>query len=307
MKSLVDIQHDYLRHLETRNFSALTIRCRRGHLRHFLDWLAAKRGVRLPGELAVDHLDAYLRVLAGITNARGLPIRPGSRNNRIKAVRGFLAFLFSRSHISHDLGARVHYAREPRRLPGSLLDHEEMRTLLDAVPTDTPTLFRNRTILELLYTAGIRRAELVGLNLDDVDLRRGCAKVLGKGAKERVVPVGATALRWLESYLRGVRPFWKAAGEHTAVFLSCRGNPLSAEGLRYIVNAHFHDASVRVTPHTFRRSCTTEMIRAEANLYHVKEMLGHESLETLRPYTRLTITDLKRTHARCHPRERDQS
>ena len=141
-------------------------------------------------------------------------------------------------------------------------------------------------MLEVLYSTGIRVGELLGLNVTDVDLDNATAVVLGKGNKQRVVPIGKTALRLLESYLKAVRPFLLSRADEPALFLNHAGQ--------------------RMPYHTFRRSCTTELIRAGANLYHVKELLGHEDLETLKHYTKLTIEDLKATHARCHPREQEK-
>ena len=142
----------------------------------------------------------------------------------------------------------------------------------------------------------------MGLTVHDVDLKNGILKVHGKGDKERLVPIGKTSGRYLESYIKAVRPFWLINAATDRLFLNSRGQPLGENGLRYIVNCCFADSPVRVTPHTFRRSCTTELVRADANLYHVKELLGHENLESLAPYTKLTINDLRKTHAKCHPR-----
>jgi site-specific recombinase XerD len=161
-------------------------------------------------------------------------------------------------------------------------------------------------MLELLYSTGLRARELLGLDVADVDLRSATARVLGKGEKERVAPIGRTALRLLESYLKGVRPFLLRNPREPALFLNRRGRRLAYDDLLRLVHRHAArvGAAVTVTPHTFRRSCATEMIRGGANLYHVKDLLGHETLDTLRHYARLNVEDLRKTLARCHPRER---
>jgi len=233
-------------------------------------------------------------------------LKPSSINNQVAAVHGFLELAAKRGHVSPHLVDAISYVKKPQLLPTSVLEHKEVRALLAGIDTTTILGQRDRTILELLYSAGIRRAELLGLDLRDVDLGNAVVRVMGKGQKERMVPVGRTALRFLGSYIKAVRPVWKGSNQTEALFLSARGNRLSESALRSVVDRHCSTASVRVTPHTFRRSCTTVMIRSNANLYHVKDMLGHESLETLKPYTKLTIQDLKKTHARCHPRERDE-
>jgi integrase/recombinase XerD len=189
-----------------------------------------------------------------------------------------------------------------------VLSHEQVRRLLDRIGTDTAAGFRNRAMLELLYSSGIRAAELLGMDIDSVDFANATALVTGKGNKQRVVPVGRSALRYVETYLRAVRPYLSPAPGERALFLTEAGRRLPYFTLRRIVKAcaAAAGAGTNVTAHTFRRSCTTELLRGGAGMYHVKELLGHESLETLKHYARLTITDLKKTHARCHPREREE-
>jgi integrase/recombinase XerC len=176
------------------------------------------------------------------------------------------------------------------------------------VATDTAEGYRNRALLELLYSSGIRAAELLGLDLADLDFAGRTAMVMGKGRKQRVVPFGSTAARFLETYIKAIRPHFLSDASQSALFLDNAGRRLPYHSLRRIVHACSEGSGldINVTPHTLRRSCTTELLRSGANMYHVKELLGHESLDTLKHYARLTITDLKRTHQRCHPRERDQ-
>jgi len=197
--------------------------------------------------------------------------------------------------------------KEPVFLPGSVISHEQMRRLLGTVATDTPEGYRFRTMLEVLYSGGMRIAELLGLDLGDVDFAGGTAKVLGKGRKERIVPLGRTAVQYLEGYLKAVRPLQAGATGERAVFVDGSGRRFPYYTFLRLVHAAARRAGVpaNVTPHTFRRSCATELLRGGANMYHVKELLGHESLDTLKHYARLTITDLKREHQRCHPRERE--
>ncbi|MEI6219436.1 MAG: tyrosine-type recombinase/integrase, partial [bacterium] len=170
-----------------------------------------------------------------------------------------------------------------------------------------PQGYRDRSILELMYSNGIRASELLGLELGRIDFKNGTAIIMGKGMKERVVPIGKTAMKYLETYVAIVRPYVAREQSETAVFLNPDGGPLTYAVLRRLVKKHSAKAGLpdHVTPHTLRRSCTTELLRGGAGLYHVKELLGHTSLDTLKHYTRLTITDLRKTHAECHPRERN--
>ena len=123
-----------------------------------------------------------------------------------------------------------------------------------------------------------------------------------------MVPIGRTALRFLETYIKAVRPYFLANRNETAVFLNRFGGKPSYHTLQGIIRYHVQHLSpaILVTAHTFRRSCATELLRGGANVYHVKDLMGHESLETMRHYARLTVVDLKKTHEKCHPRERDE-
>jgi integrase/recombinase XerD len=164
-------------------------------------------------------------------------------------------------------------------------------------------------MLEVLYSSGLRAAELIGMNLADIDLRQGTILVRGKGRKERLVPVGATARRVLTTYLRAVRPSFRPAPGEDGVFLDRSGHRLRYHTLRRNILRVAAAAGMdgKVTAHVFRRSCATELVRGNANLYHVSRLLGHESLDTLQHYAKLDVSDLRRTHHRTHPRERDEA
>jgi integrase/recombinase XerD len=196
--------------------------------------------------------------------------------------------------------------REPRNLPGSVLTHSQVKKMLARIPTDNSEGYRNRTMLELLYSTAIRAKELLGLDVGDLDLKHGTALIHGKGNKERLVPIGTTAIRYLETYFKAVRPFLLRNKKEKALFLNRRGVRVTYEPFRSMVVSSAQNAGFEnITAHTFRRSCATELIRNGANMYHVKELLGHESLDTLRHYAKLTINDLKKTHRKCHPREKE--
>jgi len=294
--------------MRARRFSRYTVRQNRCGIRLFLRWLEQSHGVRTPEQLRRTHLEAWQRHLAGLT-VRGRPLKPRSINKRIETVKNVLKHLASRGYAARNLEQAVEYVKEPKVLPGSVLSHAQARRMLEAVATDTALGYRNRVLLELLYTSGIRAGEILGLDVGHVDFPNATARVTGKGEKERVVPIGRTALGLLENYVRGVRPFLLRDPVEKALFLDEQGHRLPYHTLRRLVHACAQRAgmAVNVTPHTFRRSCTTELIRGGAGMYHVKELLGHESLDTLQHYARLTIHDLKKEHQRCHPREKDRT
>jgi len=305
MKLLTDILEQFRRHRLSLNHSAETVYGQGRILVGFVAWLATVHNVRTADRLQKRHLHGFQRHLTEFRTAKGRPLKPGTVNNRVRALRVWLLFMRERSYVVADLAGAIYYVKAPRVLP-AVLDHAEVRKLLAGIDTTTAMGYRNRTIVELLYSCAIRRAELLGLTLADVDLDHATAKVFGKGSKERVVPIGRTALRYLEGYIRAVRPFWPGARSTQALFLSKYGRPLCIGAIDWLMNHYLPQLPTRVTAHTFRRSCATELVRGNANLYHVKQLLGHASLASLRPYVDLTINDLRKTHAKCHPRERDE-
>ncbi len=295
---------DYIEHGRSLNLSPYTLRAIGYNVTDFLDWLAGHR-IAGPDQLRRAHLTAWLTHLQEHRTTRGLPLKPKSINKKIENVRGFLLYLAAEGLIPSALAASVEYVKEPKLLPTSVMTHDQVRKLLRSVRTDSTTGYRDRAMFELLYSTGIRAGELLGLDVSHVDLKNATALVYGKGRKERVVPIGVTALRYTESYLTAVRPFLLRDRTEQAVFLDAQGKRLPYHVFRRLVHHYADDVgiAVNVTPHTFRRSCTTELLRSGANMYHVKELLGHESLDTLKHYAKLTITDLRETHRKCHPRE----
>jgi len=308
MSSLHDQLAEHLGRLKSLNFSPLTIRQSRYCVGVFLRWLEAGQEVTEPERLRANHLHKWQKHLSERTTLRGEGLKARSINKHVECLNRFLKHLLETGRIPRQLGEVVQYVKEPLFLPGSVLSHEQMRKLLWVVQMDTPDGYRLRTMLEVLYSSGIRVAELLGMDMGDVDFKNGTARVMGKGRKERVVPIGKTALQYLEGYIRAIRAVVVKDGKEKAIFLDGAGRRFPYYTFRRQVKACAKRAglSIEVTPHTFRRSCTTELIRGGANMYHVKELLGHESLETLKHYAKLTITDLKATHEKCHPREREE-
>ena len=306
---LRDLLAAYLDELQSLNHSPTTLRSIRYNNQSFLGWLEETCRVRHVDQLRGRHLPVWLKYLSTYRTSRGRALKPRSVNKRIETVRGFLRYLAREGYVHRALTDRLVYVKEPSILPTSVLTHAQVKSLLDVVDTSQAQGYCDRTMLELLYSSGIRVAELLGLNLDGLDLPNATALVMGKGRKQRVVPMGRTALRFLENYLGGIRPHLQVNPEERALFLDASGQRYPYHTLRRRLHVYAAKAGIdiQVTPHTFRRSCTTEMLRGGANMYHVKEMLGHESLDTLKHYARLTITDLKKTHRKCHPREKDRN
>ena len=304
MKTLDQLLEDSLEYDRSVQLSPTTVKSLRAFRRGFVEWLKNTYTVTTADQLRLSHLEAWQKHLPTRCTAKGLPIVARTINRYVAASRSFLKYLIRHGYAPPSFAETLAYVKEPVVLPTSILTHEQVRQILARIPTTRSLGYRNRVILELLYSTGIRASELVRLNVADVDLVNASVRVWGKGNRERIVPIGKTALRVLESYLRAVRPYLLRDAAEQSLFLA-GGKRLPYHSVLRIVHQYTDDLGldVSVTPHTFRRSYTTELIRHGANIYHVKELLGHQDLHTLKHYARLNIGDLQQTHARCHPRE----
>ena len=231
------------------------------------------------------------------------------QNKHLSSIKIFFRYLKETGYIVNDPTKSIQYAREPKRLPKTALTHNEVKKLLRQPDTHTLTGYRDRTLLELLYSTGIRKTELLNLKLQDIDYEEGYLRVnQGKGQKDRVTPIGKIACHYLETYIKGIRPMLIRSKTEQALFLGKRGQPLKRNGLSELIARYAKriDTEKKITTHTFRRSCATGMIKNNANVMHVKDLLGHNSLETVQMYCNLSIVDLKEAHRKCHPREKDE-
>ncbi|HEX6130240.1 MAG TPA: tyrosine recombinase, partial [Actinomycetota bacterium] len=221
------------------------------------------------------------------------------------AVRSFHRFLAREGLAEDDPAADVRRPRLPRSLPKALT-LEEVERLLDAPDDATPIGLRDRAILELLYGAGLRISELTGLDVDDVDLDEGAARVLGKGGKEREVPVGRHAREALAAYLTRARPALATARSRAALFLNARGGRLTRQSCARILAGHVAAAGIerRVTLHGLRHSFATHLLEGGADVRVVQELLGHASVATTQVYTLVTREHLREVYDTSHPRAR---
>jgi integrase/recombinase XerD len=305
MQNLIE---KYCNHLLTLNYAKKTIQSQLLYLNRFLKYL---RDMNITEIAAVtkDIIRDYQTHLFEEFNSRGQPNSVFGQNRNMQAVKSFFRFLAENDYIVGDPAKDISYAREPKRLPRSILTQSEMRKLLHCPDTKTVLGYRDRTIFEILYSTGIRKEELLNILLTDVDYKEGFIRInCGKGRKDRVVPLGKIACRYLENYIKGVRPSLIRNPYNNHLFLSLRGNRLSKNMIWDIVKSYAQKAKIKknISPHTFRHTCATLMLRNNANIRHIQEMLGHSSLDSTQVYASVSITDLKEVHSRCHPREKDK-
>jgi site-specific recombinase XerD len=277
----VRAQRDIDRFLASPAFADGTRRGYRRDVEEFGRWLE-ERGLS-PADVDVRVLMEYASDLG---RARQRKLAPATIARKLAAVRSFLRFILGPTRVPDASLA----PRRPRRLPETPKQHE-IEAALDALDGDGPLALRNRALLELVYSAGLRSAEAVGLELADVDFEREQLHVRGKGGKERIVPLGEEAAHLLARYLHKARP-QLVRGAENAIFLSARGKRLDTSTLRRIF-AH---------PHRLRHAFATHLLEGGADLRTIQELLGHSSLSTTQMYSHVDGKRLRRVYDRSHPR-----
>ena len=281
---------------DVRGMSPNTVRGYREDYLSFLAW-AQREGVS-PLRLTHRELRGYLSELSRADYS----VRTVSR--RLSALRGLSRWRLREGLCPTATVAAVANPKLSRSLPRTMSDGE-VRTLLSTCEGEDPVQLRDRAFLELLYATGARIGEVAGLSLGDVDFSSSQVRLFGKGSKERIVPVYASALGSVGAYLEAGRPALSRADRPTeALFLSTRGNPMSADALRTRFERRVAEAGLdpSLTPHAMRHTFATELLGGGADLRSVQELLGHESLATTQIYTHLSVERLKEAARRAHPR-----
>jgi integrase/recombinase XerD len=303
----------FLDHLTVeRGLSRNTVASYRRDLARYARFLAG-RGLRSAAEADEATVRAFVASLSAATH-RGAgrtgdprPYRTSSVARALAAVRSFHRFLVAEGEAGRDPTAGAVRPRVPRTLPRPL-SVDEVTRVVEAPAGREPTALRDRAILETLYGAGLRISELVGLDVDDVDLEGGSVRVVGKGSKERMVPLGRLARQAVGAYLTGGRPTLASARSRAALFLNVRGGRLSRQGSWHVIKASAARAGVRkrVTPHTLRHSFATHLLEGGADVRVVQELLGHASVATTQIYTLVTEQHLREVYVTAHPRARKE-
>lgn len=288
---------DFLRHLAAeRGLSTHTVRAYRGDVASLLDH-AARLSRPDPGDLDLSVLRSWLARMRTAGAARSTLAR------RAAAARAFTAWGARTGLLADDVGSLLATPRAHRTLP-AVLSPRAAAELVEGVEGDDPVALRDRALLELLYATGVRVGELVGMDVDDVDAGRRLVRVLGKGAKERSVPLGVPAAEAVQAWLRDGRPSLVRPGSGPALLLGVRGGRLDARTARRVVHTRLSEVSGSpdVGPHGLRHSAATHLLEGGADLRSVQELLGHATLATTQIYTHVTAERLKAVYERAHPR-----
>ncbi len=281
-----------------RGYSEKTVAAYAADLSDFLNFLETQ-GVSSPEEIKAPHLLLYLSQL------RKRELVEETIARRLSSLRGFFKFLVLEHGLQENPLVLIEGPRPKRKLP-LVLSVEEVRRLLEAPEADSPIGLRDRAMLELVYSCGLRVSELIGLCLFDLNLEVGFVRVKGKGGKERLVPIGDPAKEALKRYLLHGRPKLLRPGTDVPqVFLNRRGKPLTRQRFWQMLKEYALKSGLdpsRVTPHVLRHSFATHLLEGGADLRTVQALLGHTSLSTTQIYTHVQAETLRRIHARYHPR-----
>lgn len=235
---------------------------------------------------------------------KDMGLSPASIRRNVSALRTYFKFLVGEGHVHQDPSDRLETPKRWRTLP-EVLTVADVDKILAAPTLDEPLAFRDRAMLELAYSAGLRVSEWISIGMKDVLFEDGLVRVFGKGSKERLVPIGRKAIGALAIYIRELRPKLERGEGKGTLFLNSRGRPLSRMGAWKILRKYVDQAGVRkrVTPHTLRHSFATHLLEGGADLRAVQEMLGHADISTTQIYTHVDREYLRSVHQQFHPRK----
>jgi integrase/recombinase XerD len=307
MSALLTQFADWLR---IHNFAETTVVNRVKSCGYFITW-AQQRGVDQPCEVTRPVIECYQRFLFHRRKPNGKPLSTYTQLGYLTPLRAWFKWLWRQHHIRVNPTSDLDLPRLEFQLPKHVLSAREADLVLSVPKVNEPLGLRDRTILEVLYSTGVRRLELVQLRVYDVDRERGLVAVRqGKGRKDRVVPIGERALAWVARYLEGVRPqLCCGLRSEDYLFLSASGERLSPNWLSVAVAAYVRKAELgkQGSCHLFRHTMATLLLEAGADIRIIQEILGHSSLETTQIYTRVSVKMLKEVHTAKHPARLERS
>ena len=284
-------------------YSPRTIEAQRHALRRFIAW-ADERGLSKPQDITRPILERYQRHVYHHRKANGQPLTVSAQLGLILPLQAWFKWLTKQNHILYNPAADLDLPTRPKALPKGLLSVGQVEEVLNGCDITKPEGLRMRAMLEVLYSTGIRRFELAGLKLFDVDVERGALMVRqGKGAKDRLVPLGDRACAWVDKYLREVRPEIATGADDYRLFLEDDGRGFTPERVGDLVRRQLTAAGIEHpgSCHLFRVACATHMLENGADIRFIQSLLGHAKLDTTQIYTLVSLAKLKEVHNATHP------
>ena len=303
MQTISEMAGRYCVWLRERNYSVHTVVLMKRHLRTFSNW-CEERDIKTITSVTKDSIRRYEAFTHNLRKESGEAYSVYAKSQRLSAVKTFFTWLTKQGVLVYNAASDVVLPKIPKRLPRNFFSIEEAEVVLNAPDITTPLGQRDRAIMEVFYSTGMRKMELTNLALPDIDFAGGLIMIRsGKGNKDRVVPVGQRALGWVTKYLIDVRPKLVRDQDDGTVFLSNRGCNMYDGGLSVLVRKYIVKAGIekKGACHLFRHSCATLMLEGGADIRYIQELLGHEHLSTTQIYASVTLTKLKEVHEKCHP------
>ena len=302
-QSLGSMALAYAKWMQTTNFSPRTIELRGTDLRHFIRW-CEDRGITKIHEVTRPVIERYQRHLFHYRRKDGSPLSFRSQYNRLAPLRTFFKWLAKNHEILYNPASELELPRLGKQLPRHILTVAEAEQVMNTPDLKDPLGLRDRAILETFYSTGIRRRELSTLRVYDLDHERGVIFVReGKGRKDRFVPIGERAMRWVRKYLEEVRADLVVNPVEATLFLTNQGEAFTPERLTQMVGRYVRASGVKKDGacHLFRHTAATLMLENGADIRYIQQFLGHEKPETTAIYTQVSISQLKRVHEMTHP------
>jgi integrase/recombinase XerD len=300
---------EFAQFLQQKGYAPRTVESYIGELRHFFRYIEEEK----PG---IERIDLFTRKdavdyqisLYTYETPEGKKYSVGTQIIKLVAVKTFFHFLVTRDYLLFNPAADLELPKEPKTLPRNILTEKEIVEILQVPDMNTFEGIRDRAIIEVLYSTGIRVTECSNLTVYDVQEEEGILRINeGKGRKDRLVAIGKTALRYLRLYLEEVRPKYLSEGDDSSIlFLKQDGGKLSRRDFSRYLARIIAKTEIKkdVTCHTFRHTCATHLLKHRANIRYIQQQLGHTSLQTTQKYLQVEISDVKAVHRRCHPREK---
>jgi integrase/recombinase XerD len=304
--SLETLAEKFYQRLQVKNYAATTIKLRREYLTRFLSW-CDDRGITSLEEITRDVLLSYQRYLFHYRNARThQPLKFSTQISLMTPIRGWFSFLLREQLIDNNPASDLDFPKEEQRLPQNILSPDEAELILNQPDVSDPLGLRDRAMLETFYSTAMRRSELIHLDVYDLDTSRGLIMIRqGKGNKDRNVPIGNRALRWVTKYTEDIRPSLVERTNTSTLFVSRRGRPFGASNLSILVREYMKAAGIKKAGscHLFRHAVATQMLENGASIRSIQAMLGHSEITTTQIYTHISIKHLKDVHSSTHPAE----
>jgi integrase/recombinase XerD len=306
-----DLLKGHLDYMKLRSYSVWTQDKYQRIVQVFLNWLLSEKSIERIQDVTKEVLREYENKIYSEKRIKdNQPESLGTKGGKIGALKCFFKFLAKRHHILYNPAADLDYPVMRREALKDTLKEREIQKILECPKGDTPVQIRDRAILELFYSTGIRNAELRNIRVEDFDSQQRELKIKHAkgyfGERQRVLPVGRLATAWIEEYLKNSRPKLMTKESTDFLFVSRFGRKLGGDTTWEVVKKYAMLAGIKkkVWPHLLRHSFATHLLRHGADIRHVQELLGHQSIDSTQIYTKIEISDLKKVHQKTHPRER---